>query len=107
VQAVGVATSGVSREDHGIAAGLYNMSQQLGGALGLAAIATVASAASVAAGGGLLGEAHGIRFALGVSACVGVAAIFISLTALKAPASSPRGAAPVVPASPGGRRERA
>ncbi|HVB06768.1 MAG TPA: MFS transporter [Acidimicrobiales bacterium] len=92
VQAVGVATSGVRREDQGIAAGLYNMSQQLGGALGLAAIVTIASAAAV--GGGLSGEAHGIRFALGVSAGVGLAAVLISLTALQAPANAPASAPP-------------
>ena len=40
------ATAGVRREDQGIAAGLFNMSLQLGGATGLAAIATVAAAAT-------------------------------------------------------------
>jgi EmrB/QacA subfamily drug resistance transporter len=83
VQAVGIATSGVRRADQGIAAGLYNMSQQLGGAMGLAAIATVASAAASAAGGHLAGEAHGIRFALAIATAFAVVGVVISALALR------------------------
>ena len=95
VQALGVATGGVRREDQGIAAGLYNMSQQLGGALGLAAIATVASAAAAGAGGHLLGEAHGLRVGLGVCACIAFSGLVIALTCLnrvpaRGAAASPR-----------------
>jgi EmrB/QacA subfamily drug resistance transporter len=80
------ATAGVRREDHGIAAGLFNMSQQLGGAIGLAAIATVAAAATRSAGGGILGETHGIHIAFLVTLCLPVIAAGISLLVLKDPA---------------------
>jgi EmrB/QacA subfamily drug resistance transporter len=55
-------TSGVPETEHGIAAGLYNTSQQLGGALGITAIATVAGAAVTGTATNLVAmEAHGIR----------------------------------------------
>jgi EmrB/QacA subfamily drug resistance transporter len=83
-------TAGIRKEDQGIAAGLYNMSQQLGGALGLATVATVASAAAAGAGGGLLGEAHGIRIGFLVALGLGLTAGIISVLWLKTP--SPEGA---------------
>jgi EmrB/QacA subfamily drug resistance transporter len=80
-----LATAGVRREDQGIAAGLFNMSQQLGGAIGLAAIATVAAAATRSGGGGIPGGTHGIHVAFLVTLCLPVLAAVISVLALRNP----------------------
>jgi len=80
-------TSGVKREDQGIAAGLYNMSQQLGGALGLAVIATVASAAAAVPGSHLVAEAHGIRVAFLVCTVVALVGCSMAVLALRSPSS--------------------
>jgi MFS family permease len=85
VPIVVTATSGVRKEDQGVAAGLYNMSQQLGGALGLAVIATVASAAAGIGGGHLAAEAHGIRIGFLTCALVAATGCVVALTALKTP----------------------
>jgi EmrB/QacA subfamily drug resistance transporter len=79
------ATAGIRREDQGIAAGLFNMAQQLGGAIGLAAIATVAAAATRAAGGGIAGETHGIRVAFLVTMCLPLIAAGVTFLALRNP----------------------
>jgi EmrB/QacA subfamily drug resistance transporter len=67
------ANAGVGPDDHGAAAGLSTMAQQMGGAVGLAVLATVA--ASSAPGAGLLpgAEAAGIRVAFVVAAGIAVA----------------------------------
>jgi MFS family permease len=78
-------TSGIRKEEQGITAGLFNMSQQLGGALGLAAVATVASAAAVGAGGGIAGEAHGLRIGFAVACALAISAAIIATLFLKTP----------------------
>jgi len=76
-------TAGVDKKDQGIAAGLFNMSQQLGGAIGLAVIATVAAAATSPGVNHLAGEAHGIRVGFLVAFGIGVAGTLLALSAMK------------------------
>jgi EmrB/QacA subfamily drug resistance transporter len=73
------ATSGVAEGDQGIAAGLYNMSQQLGGAIGLAAIATIAAAVTTGHGGGVIGNAAGIRAAFWVTTLLPLSGAVLAL----------------------------
>jgi EmrB/QacA subfamily drug resistance transporter len=70
VVSISVLMSGVDERDQGIVAGASGMTQQLGGAIGLAALA------SIAAGGG--GEPHAIRVALVVT---GALAIVVAVAA--------------------------
>jgi hypothetical protein len=73
------ALSGVAPADAGIASGLVNTTRQLGGAVGLAAVTTVASSVADLHGsaiGSLAATdalAHGFRTAFGVLAVLGLA----------------------------------
>ena len=46
-----IATTGLENEDQGLASGLFNTSQQIGGALGLAILSTVAASRTAHVGG--------------------------------------------------------
>jgi EmrB/QacA subfamily drug resistance transporter len=81
------ALAGVTERDAGVASGLIDTSQQLGGALGIAVASTVAAAHSSA----LLGEHHtaaaaltgGFHWALWVSGLTGLAAVPVTLLLIR------------------------
>ncbi|MFC0113824.1 hypothetical protein [Kibdelosporangium aridum] len=84
---MGQAMSGVTPEDSGLASGLVNTTQQVGGAVGLAVLSTFAASRteSELANGTANVEAlnSGFHLAFGVSAGFVVAAIVVALTVLR------------------------
>jgi EmrB/QacA subfamily drug resistance transporter len=79
-----IATTGLADEDQGLASGLFNTSQQIGGALGLAVLSTLATSRSTAAGGS---PAHnlvvGFHWAFGAGAIVILAALTVMVALLR------------------------
>jgi EmrB/QacA subfamily drug resistance transporter len=82
-----LAMSGATPGDAGLASGLFNTTQQVGAALGVAVLSTVAAArtASLRAGGvdSAAALAGGYRLAFGVGAILGTAAIIVAVTMLR------------------------
>jgi MFS family permease len=79
-----IATTGLADEDQGLASGLFNTSQQVGGALGLAVLSTVATSKTHAAGGAPVHAlVVGFHWAFAVGAMVMLAALLVVVALLR------------------------
>jgi len=76
-----VATTGLRDEDQGLASGLFNTSQQIGGALGLAVLSTLAANRTAHAGGGKAQLVSGFHWAFAGGA-VFVAVALVAMVAM-------------------------
>jgi ABC-type methionine transport system permease subunit len=94
------ATSGVPKHEAGLAAGLINTSQQIGGALGLAILAVVAHSATVAAlSSGVVGDMAimaGYKRAFLTASGLMLLALLIAVFVIKTPRTRSESSAPLV-----------
>ncbi len=79
-----IATTGIDDEDQGLASGLFNTSQQVGGALGLAVLSTLAASKTSSAGGSPLnGLVTGFHWAFAAGAVAMLLALAVMIALLR------------------------
>src|SRR5438445_4081736 len=76
-----IATTGLKDEDQGLASGLFNTSQQVGGALGLAVLSTVAVGHTP--GKSAAAQVHGFHYAFAGAGALVAAALVVMLALLR------------------------
>jgi MFS family permease len=85
-----VAMSDATEADAGLASGLANTAQQVGGALGISVLAAVAAGRTAALGGsGAEALAGGFRLAFAVAAVLALASLAVAAVVLRVPARCP------------------